>query len=298
MPAYALLEKNYQPPSKPPFFPQKTLPTMYDLPSENPEEPGLPDEFHYYQPQLLRETFRPPDFKADQVFVASDLNLYYDENYHNRYKRPDWFAVLGVDPLYGPQQDMRLSYVVWDEKVAPYIVVELLSDSSEKEDLGKTVRDIKQPPTKWEVYEQILKIPYYIIFGRELSEFRAFELSTKGRYQELTLPNNQLWLPNLKLGLGLWTGNYHNIVHKWLRWYNEYDWIANHPERLEAEKQKALANARRAELETRRAIENAKRAEQERQQKQLALQEAAQERQRAERLAQLLREQGIDPDKL
>jgi hypothetical protein len=36
--------------------PWETLPTMYDLPSENPEEPGLPDEFHDFQPQLLRET--------------------------------------------------------------------------------------------------------------------------------------------------------------------------------------------------------------------------------------------------
>ena len=38
--------------------PRKALPTMYDLPSEDPEEPGLPDEFHIYQPQLLRDTFR------------------------------------------------------------------------------------------------------------------------------------------------------------------------------------------------------------------------------------------------
>jgi hypothetical protein len=33
------------------------LPTMYDLPSEDPEEPGLPDEFHDLQPQLLSRTF-------------------------------------------------------------------------------------------------------------------------------------------------------------------------------------------------------------------------------------------------
>jgi hypothetical protein len=26
-----------------------TLPTMYDLPSDNPEEPGLPDEYHLWQ---------------------------------------------------------------------------------------------------------------------------------------------------------------------------------------------------------------------------------------------------------
>jgi hypothetical protein len=39
---------------------QKNLPTMYDLPSEFPEEPGLADEFHDFQPQLLRETFASP----------------------------------------------------------------------------------------------------------------------------------------------------------------------------------------------------------------------------------------------
>jgi hypothetical protein len=35
---------------------------MYDLPSEDPEKPGLPDEF-YYQPKLLRETFPPHKVK-------------------------------------------------------------------------------------------------------------------------------------------------------------------------------------------------------------------------------------------
>ena len=30
------------------FPPRFTLPTMYDLSSEAPEEPGLLDEFHFY----------------------------------------------------------------------------------------------------------------------------------------------------------------------------------------------------------------------------------------------------------
>jgi hypothetical protein len=30
------------------------LPTMYELPSEDPEEPGLPDLFHDFQPKLWR----------------------------------------------------------------------------------------------------------------------------------------------------------------------------------------------------------------------------------------------------
>jgi hypothetical protein len=32
---------------------------MYDLPSENPEEKGLPDDFHFLQPLLLYLTFQP-----------------------------------------------------------------------------------------------------------------------------------------------------------------------------------------------------------------------------------------------
>ncbi|WP_178378180.1 hypothetical protein [Chroogloeocystis siderophila] len=37
----------------PPRPARETLPTMYDLPSEDPQEPGLPDEFHDFQPELL-----------------------------------------------------------------------------------------------------------------------------------------------------------------------------------------------------------------------------------------------------
>ncbi|MBV6624181.1 MAG: hypothetical protein KI793_14785 [Rivularia sp. (in: Bacteria)] len=37
--------------------PKEVLPTMYDLPSEDLEEPGLPDQFHIWQPRLLEDTF-------------------------------------------------------------------------------------------------------------------------------------------------------------------------------------------------------------------------------------------------
>jgi Uma2 family endonuclease len=52
----------------------ETLPTMYDLKSEDPEEPGLPDEFHAIQPGLLKETLRPTTYDLDDVFVGTDLN--------------------------------------------------------------------------------------------------------------------------------------------------------------------------------------------------------------------------------
>ncbi len=77
------------PQTDPPRPPGEPLPTMYDLPSENPEESGLADEFHYYQPKLLRETFQPPTYPVERFFVATDLNLYYNVRHFNWYKRPD-----------------------------------------------------------------------------------------------------------------------------------------------------------------------------------------------------------------
>ena len=50
-----------------PLSPLVSLPTMYDLPSEDLDEPGLPDEFHDYQPKLLRETCHPKTYPPEEV---------------------------------------------------------------------------------------------------------------------------------------------------------------------------------------------------------------------------------------
>ncbi len=226
---------------------RESLPTMYDLPSENPEEPGVPDLFHSWQADLLSQTFRPPGYPLTQLLVASDLNLYYDVNHPTWYKRPDWYAVLGVPKLY-KEQDMRLSYVIWQERTIPYLVVELLSPSTEKEDLGLTQKgEAGKPPTKWEVYEQILGIPYYVVFSRYTDEMRVFEL-VGSRYQEMSLPQKQVWLPELKLGLGLWRGSYQTVDRQWLRWYDSDDnWIPTPDEQAEQERQRAEQAEQRAE---------------------------------------------------
>ncbi|AFY34590.1 Uma2 family endonuclease [Calothrix sp. PCC 7507] len=224
----------------PPRSPKEVLPTMYDLKSEDPNEPGLPDEFHIFQPQLLRETFRPANYPSDQIFVATDLNLYYDVRHPLWYKRPDWFAAVGVPRLY-EEKDLRLSYVVWQEGVNPFIVVELLSPGTEKEDLGQTLRDIEQPPTKWEVYEQILRVPYYAIFDRYKYQFRVFKLDG-GRYSEVVLSELRLWIPELELGLGVWQGSYQNIEQAWLRWCDGTgNWVLTPVEQERQQTEKLIA---------------------------------------------------------
>lgn len=249
----------------PPRPPKETLPTMYDLPSEDLEEPGLLDEYHLWQSDLLSFTFCPPSYPPDQVFVASDLNLYYDPQQTSWYKRPDWFAVVGVSRLY-EGQDLRLSYVIWQEGVRPIVVVELLSPSTRNEDLGRSERKTKQP-TKWDVYERILGIPYYIVFDRYTDELQAFEL-VGDRYQKMALPESKVWIPTLELGLALWQGEYRGKVRQWLRWYTARgNWIPTEAER-------------------------------ERQEKELAQREKELAQARAERLAEQLRAMGVDPDQV
>jgi Uma2 family endonuclease len=229
----------------PPVPAKETLPTMYDLPSEYPEDAGLPDEFHLLQPRLLTDTFLPPNYPPDQVFVASDLNLYYDTRNPFWYKRPDWFAVVGVSRLFD-QRELRLSYVMWQEIIAPLVMVELLSPKTEKEDLGMTLREVNQPPTKWEVYEKIVRVPYYIIFDRYTDKLRAFQL-VADRYQEIDVSSGKIWMPGIELGLGLWQGNFEGIERLWLRWYDSSgNWVLTPVELLEQEKQ--LSNKLAAKL--------------------------------------------------
>ena len=42
--------------------PREQLPTMYDLPSEEIGDAGLPDQYHLWQAELLAQTFLPPNY--------------------------------------------------------------------------------------------------------------------------------------------------------------------------------------------------------------------------------------------
>jgi Uma2 family endonuclease len=81
-------------------FAAKPWPTMYDLPSEDPEEPGLPDEFHDLQPHLLSSTLRLSDVARNRIFTGTDINLYYDLNHPLWHKRPDWFVAIAAYRVY------------------------------------------------------------------------------------------------------------------------------------------------------------------------------------------------------
>ncbi|MBW4695404.1 MAG: Uma2 family endonuclease [Lyngbya sp. HA4199-MV5] len=261
---------------------------MYDLPSEALEEPGLPDEFHDLQPQLLSRTLRLSQYATGQFFTGSDLNLYYDSAHPQWYKRPDWFLSVDVPRLY--QGDLRRSYVIWQERRAPFVVVEFLSPGTEKEDLGPYAESATAPlgtilqtdpllpttaqpvngqaldektPAKWTVYEQILRVPYYIVFSRYTDTLRFFQL-VGGHYQEQSVDQERprLWLPELNIGLGLWQGEFEGISRLWLRWYDAQDaWIGTDTEQALEQAEQALERAEQERCAKEQALQRANQAE-------------------------------------
>jgi Uma2 family endonuclease len=241
---------------------------MFDLPSEYPEEPGLADTFHGLQPQLLDETLYLPQYPEDRTFRAFDLNLYYDPEHTGWHKRPDWFLAVGASRLY---RDVvtRSSYVMWEENIAPTIVIEFLSPGTEAEDLGRfygkprSARKKSKPPEKFVVYEEILKIPNYIVYDWRTTQLRFFRL-VNDRYEEqkISLDNPRLWMPEINLGLGLRTETFRGIKQPWLRWCDEAgNFFPTPTESANLKTELALANAANAETKAANAQAKAANAE-------------------------------------
>jgi Uma2 family endonuclease len=268
----------------------KNLPTMYDLPSEFPEEPGLPDEFHHIQPQLLRRTLSLQGYSSQNRFTGSNLNLYYNLNHPLWHKRPDWFLSVNVPRVYQGERgaDSRLSYVVWQERQSPTVIVELLSARTEKEDLGrfygdddyvpdlsqsfeqesfaieKAAMDRTTPPGKIDVYESHLKVPHYIVYSRYTQRLRYFK-HNGSRYGEQQVQNSgpKIWLNDLEIGLGIWDGYFEGLPGPWLRWCDAAgDWLLTDTEkaqsefeRLQVNKEQAQAKAEQAQAKVKKLAE-------------------------------------------
>jgi Putative restriction endonuclease len=194
----------------------------------------------------------------------------------------------------------RKSYVMWQELIAPLIVLEFVSGDGTEE------RDQTRGKGKFWVYEQVIRAPYYGIYEVKLGQVTVYKL-IGGRY-ELVRPNAHGHFPIEPLGvtLGIWQAKFIDMTLPWMRWYdNDGSLLPISKELAEYERHRAELAEQRAELAEERIGQVEEQVQQERQRAELAEQEAqqerqnaAQERQRADALAERLRSLGIDPSTL
>ncbi|MEQ9368370.1 MAG: Uma2 family endonuclease [Coleofasciculus chthonoplastes F3-SA18-01] len=233
--------------------------------------------------------------------IGQDCGIYWRETEppEKGAEAPDWFYVPNVPPLLNGE--IRRSYVLWRELMAPMIALEFASGNGDEErdatPLSVSAEGETTKPGKFWVYERIIRIPYYGIFEVKTSKLEVYNWLNFS-YQKLQ-PNERGHYPITPLGveLGLWHGTYQNQTQHWLRWWDsEGNLLLIGEERAQLERQRAEQERQRAEQERQRAEQERQRAEQEHQRAEQERQRAEQAEQKAARLAERLRAMGIDPD--
>jgi Uma2 family endonuclease len=199
-------------------------------------------------------------------------------------KSPDWYLVLGVPATLGGE--VRRSYVLWMETIAPLLIIEYVSDDGSEE------RDRTPETGKFWVYERGIGASYYAIYEFESARVEVYRL-IDGIYRPMP-PNERGRFPIEPLGveLGIWNEVFRDVCLGWLRWYD-------------GEGNLLPTGAERAEIERQAREQAQEQFETERQAREQAEQQAEEARRRAEeavrkneRLAERLRALGVDPDAL
>ncbi|MGB7272434.1 MAG: Uma2 family endonuclease [Geitlerinemataceae cyanobacterium] len=178
-------------------------------------------------------------------------------------KAPDWAFVPNI---WVSREEVDRSYTPRLQGEIPVIVMEFLSET----DGGEYSVKPTYPPGKWFFYEQVLQVPYYIIFEPKSGSLEVYKLEDSGHYQlQEANEDGRSWISSIDLFLGVWQGTREHRTGYWLRWWDEAgELLLWGVELVEVERQRAEAE--------RQAKESAE--------------------QRAERLAAQLRDLGIEPE--
>ena len=257
------------------FTTDPTTLTPFPDHTQLPESDGTFVKNFQEHPQsiLITESIKPVLQKRHpdgQYCIGQDSGIYWrmTDPPERGAEAPDWFYVPNVPPSLNGE--IRRSYVLWQEFIAPLIVLEFVSGSGAEE------RD-KTPWTgKFWVYEQVIRPAFYGIYEVNKASIEIYHL-IEGKYQLLPA-NERGHYPILALGieLGIWQGEYQNMELPWLRlWDLAGNLLLSGEERAEQEYQRAELEMQRAELER---------------------QKAEQERQKNDRLIAQLRSLGIEPE--
>ncbi len=249
--------------ANPPTSVSEDLPDDIQWPPTNldSDEPPLETDFHRNQIDLLVRLLKYWWQDRPDFYISGNLTVYYNEQQLKKrdFRGPDVFVVLGAE-----KKDRR-SWAIWEEGGKyPNLVIELLSSATATVDRG----------AKKQLYQDVWRVPNYFWFHPQTLEFAGFQL-VNSQYEPIDpTESGLLWSEQLELYLG--------IHERQLRWFTAEGQLVPLPEDAERE---AKEQAQQAEQQARQAEQQARQSEQ-------------QALQRAQRLEELLRSQGIDPELL
>ncbi|HKI37071.1 MAG TPA: Uma2 family endonuclease [Gemmataceae bacterium] len=136
----------------------------------------------------LLHTLRTFFFADPGVYVSGNLLVFYERGNKRKHVSPDVFVVRGVP------NHLRDNYLIWEEKKAPEVVIELTSKTTRKEDTD----------TKFALYRDVLKVKELFLFDPRAEyldpPFQGYRLRA-GKYVSIKPVGGRL--PSRLLGLHL-----------------------------------------------------------------------------------------------
>ena len=185
------------------YNPLHCLPSAEDLPDS--DDTPVDNELQDLIPSLLKAILAL--FWANRMdwFFGIDMGIHYD--LEQPAIVPDGFLSLGVERVF--DENLRLSYVIWEEKRIPILMLEVVSQTRRGE-----------YTTKKKQYAE-LKVLYYVVYNplrRRKPPLEVYRL-IDGEY--VLQRGNPVWLEEIGLGIGRERGTYQGITREWLYWYDE-----------------------------------------------------------------------------
>lgn len=237
----------------------------------------LPDEpvENIQQPVLaaaLTDALGAANLIQPQMLLASNLGIVANVNDKTVVKAPDWFYVPQVLPI--PAGMVRHSYTPNLEGEPVAIAIEFLSDT----DGGEYSVRPTYPYGKLFFYEQILQVSCYVTFDPYQPYLEVRRLENQHYALQAASEDQQFWIPELNLFLGMWYGTRLGMTMHWLRWWNlDGQLLLWSSEVAEQERQRAEAERQRAEA---------------------ALADLELQRQQNQMILERLQTLGVDPEEL
>ncbi len=173
------------------------LPNKNSVPIVYPEtnfQPIAETDFHIDEMMNLWFTLKDFFRNDSDIYIATNLFIYYEEGNPNTSVSPDVFIVKGVE------KKLRRIYKQWEEQQPPSFALELTSQSSKLQDLG----------TKRALYA-MLGVRYYFIYA-PLEEYLTPPLQgyvLTGNEYELLTPSETNAFTVPELGFELMVESYH-----------------------------------------------------------------------------------------
>ncbi|MEH2360950.1 Uma2 family endonuclease [Nostoc sp.] len=185
------------------YDPLACLPSSEELPDS--DDTPVDNELQDLIPGLLKAILAMAWADRMDWFFGVDMGIYYHPDLPAIV--PDGFLSLGVERFY--DENLRPSYVLWEERRVPILALEVVSRKYRGE-----------YSTKKQEYAK-LGILYYIVYNptrRRKARLEVYKL-VNNLYQ--LQDENPLWLPEIGLGIGMERGTYLGIPREWLYWYNQ-----------------------------------------------------------------------------